>query len=557
MNVGYDVYLIETEIIRKGAAVEAKAWVDRRDRLTRQRRWSQLDEDAAYTGRELDRSVVNPSQIRKVIQEMKRAVEQEIFPNRQEVPKTLIFAKTDSHADDILQIVREVYGQGNAFCRKVTYTAQDPDSILSSFRNDYHPRIAVTVDMIATGTDVKPLEVLLFMRDVRSRNYYEQMKGRGTRSLSFDDLRRVSNSADSAKTRFVLIDAVGVERSLKTDSRPLERQPQMALQDLLRNIAVGHRDDDTVLSLANRLVRLARQLDDKALTRIEKAADGIPLKELGKGLIAALDPNRIVETARVMAQEQGITRTEETLTVQELAAAKARRVFAACVPFDRPELRDAIESARREREQIIDHLNLDQVTFAGYSAQAEAQAQQVIQSFTAFIAAHRDEIAALSFFYQQPYQRRPLTFEMIEELHDALSRPPLMLTTERLWSAYARVQQNQVKGVATKRQLADLIALVRFAIELDGELKPFADQVNLKFQEWIFRHNARRTTAFTPEQTEWLWMIKDHIAASCAMSRNDFDYAPFADQGGLQKAWGLFGGELDPLMEEMNRELAA
>jgi len=553
VNVGYDVYLIETEIIRKGAAVEAKAWVDRRDRLTRQRRWSQLDEDAAYTGRELDRSVVNPSQIRKVIQEMKRAVEQEIFPNRQEVPKTLIFAKTDSHADDILQIVREVYGQGNAFCRKVTYTAQDPDSILSSFRNDYHPRIAVTVDMIATGTDVKPLEVLLFMRDVRSRNYYEQMKGRGTRSLSFDDLRRVSNSADSAKTRFVLIDAVGVERSLKTDSRPLERQPQMALQDLLRNIAVGHRDDDTVLSLANRLVRLARQLDDKALTRIEKAADGIPLKELGKGLIAALDPNRIVETARVMAQEQGITRTEETLTVQELAAAKARRVFAACVPFDRPELRDAIESARREREQIIDHLNLDQVTFAGYSAQAEAQAQQVIQSFTAFIAAHRDEIAALSFFYQQPYQRRPLTFEMIEELHDALSRPPLMLTTERLWSAYARVQQNQVKGVATKRQLADLIALVRFAIELDGELKPFADQVNLKFQEWIFRHNARRTTAFTPEQTEWLWMIKDHIAASCAMSRNDFDYAPFADQGGLQKAWGLFGGELDPLMEEMNR----
>jgi type I restriction enzyme R subunit len=220
-------------------------------------------------------------------------------------------------------------------------------------------------------------------------------------------------------------------------------------------------------------------------------------------------------------------------------------------------LRDAVESARREREQMIDHLNLDQVTFAGYSEQAEAQAQQVIQSFTAFIAAHRDEIAALSFFYQQPYQRRALTFEMIEELHDALSRPPLMLTTERLWSAYARVQQNQVKGAAVKRQLTDLIALVRFAIELDGELKPFADQVNVKFQEWIFRHNARRTTAFTPEQTEWLRMIKDHIAASCAMGRDDFDYAPFADQGGLQKAWGLFGGELDPLMEEMNRELAA
>ncbi|MEI2781482.1 MAG: type I restriction-modification enzyme R subunit C-terminal domain-containing protein [Candidatus Competibacter sp.] len=558
VNVGYDVYVIETEITRKGGEVEAMAWVDHRDRLTRKRRWSQLDEDAVYTGQELDRSVVNPSQIRRVIQEMKRAVEREIFPNRREVPKTLIFAKTDSHADDIIQIVREVYAQGNAFCKKVTYKAEeDPDSILAGFRNDYHPRIAVTVDMIATGTDVKPLEVLLFMRDVRSRNYYEQMKGRGVRSLSFDDLRRVSNSADSAKTRFALIDAVGVEQSLKTDSRPLERKPHLAMKDLLQGVAIGHRDDDTVLSLANRLIRLAKQLDVKALARIEKVSGGIPLNALGKTLIAALDPDRIVETALATARDRGITRTEETLADEELAAAKAQRVAVACAPFDVPELRDAIESARREREQIIDHLNLDQVTFAGYSAQAEEQAQKVIQTFAEFIAAHKDEIAALSFFYQQPYQRRQLTFDMIEELHDALSRPPLMLTTERLWSAYARVRRNEVKGADLKRQLADLIALVRFAIGLDGELKPFADQVNLRFQEWIFRHNARRTTAFTPEQTEWLRLIKDHIAASCAIGRDDFDYAPFADRGGLQKAWKLFGGELDGLMREMNEELVA
>jgi type I restriction enzyme R subunit len=558
VNVGYDVYVIETEITRKGGEVKAKAWVDHRDRLTRKRRWSQIDEDAVYTGQELDRSMVNPSQIRWVIQEMKRAVEREIFPNRQEVPKTLIFAKTDSHADDIIQIVREVYGQGNAFCKKVTYKAEeDPDSILAGFRNDYHPRIAVTVDMIATGTDVKPLEVLLFMRDVRSRNYYEQMKGRGVRSLSFDDLRRVSNSADSAKTRFALIDAVGVEQSLKTDSRPLERRPHLAMKDLLQGVAIGHRDDDTVLSLANRLIRLAKQLDAKALARVEKTSGGIPLNVLGKALISALDPDRIVETALATARDRGITRTEDSLTDEELAAAKAQRVAVACAPFDVPELRDAIESARREREQIIDHLNLDQVTFAGYSAQAEEQAQKVIQTFAEFIAAHKDEIAALSFFYQQPYQRRQLTFDMIEELHDALSRPPLMLTTERLWSAYARVRRNEVKGADLKRQLADLIALVRFAIGLDGELKPFADQVNLHFQEWIFRHNARRTTAFTPEQTEWLRLIKDHIAASCAIGRDDFDYAPFADRGGLQKAWKLFGGELDGLMREMNEELVA
>ncbi len=558
VNVGYDVYEIETEITKKGAELKAKEWVDHRDRQTRKKRWSETEEDTIYSGKELDRSVVNVSQIRQVILAMKNAVENQIFPARQETPKTLIFAKTDSHAEDIINMVREVYGQGNAFCKKVTYRAEeDADSILSSFRNDYNPRIAVTVDMIATGTDVKPLEVLLFMRDVRSKGYYEQMKGRGVRSLDGDSLKRVSNSADGAKTRFVLIDAVGVEKSLKTESRPLEKLPNIPLKDLLQGVAMGSRDDDTVLSLANRLVRLAKQLDNKAQARIEKAAGGQSVSALGKGLIAALDPDAIVATALETARAQGITRSEETLLPEEIATARAARVAQACAPFDQPELREAIENARREREQLIDHLNLDQVTFSGFSEQAESEAKANIAGFIDYIAQHKDEIAALSFFYQQPYQRRALTFDMIEELHEHLTKPPLMLTTERLWGAYARVQANQVKGVERKRQLTDLVSLVRFALGLESELKPFADEVDKRFQGWIFRHNAQRASAFTPEQTEWLRLIKEHIASSCSIHRDDFDYAELADKGGLQKAWQLFGKELDTLIDEMNKELVA
>ncbi len=285
VNVGYDVYEIETEITQKGGELKATEWVDHRERATRKKRWAQVEEDTAYTAKDLDKSVVNKSQIRKVIEAMKQAVETRIFPERRETPKTLIFAKTDSHADDIVHTVREVYGQGNAFCRKVTYGEKDAEGVLASFRNDYHPRIAVTVDMIATGTDVKPLEVLLFMRDVRSRGYYEQMKGRGVRSLGAEGLKKVSCSAPGAKDRFVLIDAVGVERSLKTDSRPLERQPTVALKDLMQNIALGNRDDDTVLTLAGRLVRLAKQLDDKQQRRIEQASGGAGAGALGKALI--------------------------------------------------------------------------------------------------------------------------------------------------------------------------------------------------------------------------------------------------------------------------------
>jgi len=557
VNVGYDVYEITTEITQKGAELKAQEWVDHRDRATRKKRWAETEEDTAYSGKELDKSVVNPSQIRQVIQAMKAAVETRIFPTRRETPKTLIFAKTDSHADDIVQTVREVYGQGNAFCRKVTYSEKDADGVLASFRNDYHPRIAVTVDMIATGTDVKPLEVLLFMRNVRSRGYYEQMKGRGVRSLGADGLQSVSASADGAKTRFVLIDAVGVEKSLKTESRPLERKPGLPLKDLLQGVALGHRDDDTLLSLANRLVRLAKQLDDKAQARIEKISGGVPVRDLGKGLIAALDPDAIAQTALATARAQGITRNEDSLLPEELEAARAQRVAAACAPFDQPELRDEIENARREREQLIDHLNLDQVTYSGFSEQAQAQAQAAIQRFTDYIQQHKDDIAALGFFYQQPYQRRALALEAIEDLHQHLGRPPLLLTTERLWSAYARVQASQVKGASSQRQLTDLVSLLRFALGLDTELQPFADMVDKRFQAWVFRHNAQRRSAFTPEQMDWLRLMKEHIASSCSIHRDDFDYAALADKGGLQKAWRLFGQELDGLMDEMNWELVA
>ena len=578
VNVGYDVYEIETDISRAGAKLEAKEWVDHRDKLTRKKRWDQTEEVNDYSHKELDRSVVNVSQIRQVIKAMKEAVETKIFPNRSEVPKTLIFAKTDSHADDIIQKVREEYGQGNDFCQKVTYNAKDPDAVLSDFRNEFNPRIAVTVDMIATGTDVKPLEVLLFMRDVRSKGYYEQMKGRGVRSLSFEELHRISQSATSAKDRFILIDAVGVEKSQKTESRSLERNPTLPLKDLLQGVAMGHRDNDTIQSLANRLTRLSKNANKKALKAIEKTSGQSP-QQLAKQLLKAIDPDAITEQALKNTKAAGITRGEDTLTEQERNTARDQLVNQACEPFDNPELRDNLESTRREREQIIDHINLDTVLVSDFSEQAINNAQELVNSFKTFIEQHKDEIEALSFFYQQPYQRRALTFDMIEQLHEQLQKPPLLLTTEKLWSAYSRLQpasnsgakaeakaetkgesstdSKKVKGQNQKCQLCDIIALVKYAIGLEDELKPFAEQVDSKFKQWIFRHNAQRTTSFTPEQTEWLRMIKDHIATSAGIDRDDFDYSPFADKGGLQKAWGLFENELDTMINELNQELVA
>lgn len=282
VNVGYDIYTIETEITKQGSKIEAKEYVDKREKLSRKTRWEQLDEDVQYNSKDLDRDIVNPSQILNVIRTFKNKLP-EIFPNRTEVPKTLIFAKTDSHADDIIQRVREEFGEGNDFCKKITYqTEEDPKSVLADFRNAYNPRIAVTVDMIATGTDVKPLECLLFMRDVKSKNYYEQMLGRGTRTLNYEDLKRVSPSVKSSKTHFVVIDAIGVAKSQKTDARPLEKNRSVQMKELLAQVLMGSQDEAVYSSLASRLARLDKELNQPEKEQFKKLSKGLSIAQVIK-----------------------------------------------------------------------------------------------------------------------------------------------------------------------------------------------------------------------------------------------------------------------------------
>ena len=327
VNVGEDIFLIETQVGKNGAHL-MKQLIEYRDRLSRAKRWKQLDEDVDYKPTQLDRDIVNPSQIRTVIRSFKDNLFTTLFPRRKEVPKTLIFAKTDSHADDIIQIVREEFGEGNDFCRKITYSADNPESVLSSFRNDYNPRIAVTVDMIATGTDVKPIECLIFMRDVRSKNYFEQMKGRGTRVLSKEDLQKVTPSATENKDHFVIVDAVGVTKSKKSDTRPLERKPTVSMKELMMNVALGAKDEDTLTSLANRVIRLNSQMSPAERKQFE-AKVGTAAGSVAENLLNAFDED--VLTAKAQADTGSAEVTEE-----QLKQAQKELIQAAVAPFHDP-----------------------------------------------------------------------------------------------------------------------------------------------------------------------------------------------------------------------------
>jgi type I restriction enzyme R subunit len=548
VNVGFNVYLVETEITKKGAAIWKGEYVDIREKLSRKKRWEQLDEDVVYSAKEIDRKVVNPNQIRAIISTFRERLP-EIFPRREEVPKTLIFAKTDSHADDIIRIVREEFGEGNAFCKKVTYRSEeDPKSILSQFRNDYYPRVAVTVDMIATGTDVKPLECLIFMRDVKSKNYFEQMKGRGTRTISLDDLRKVTPSANYTKDHFVIIDAIGVTRSLKTDSRPLERKPAAALKDLLAAVAVGAKDEDLFTTLAGRLSRLGNIMNEKEKETFAEKAQSKPVGQVVKELLNAYDPDRIEEKAR----EQFNTKSEESPTPEQLDQVQEGLILQAADTFS-GDLNNYIENVRRIHEQIIDTVNPDTLEFAGWDKDNKAAAEQIIADFTTFIEAHRDEILALQILYNQPQRRKEITYGMIKGILEKIKEDKPALSPLRVWQAYESVAK--VNGTPEK-ELTALVSLLRKVTGIDETLTSFDKTVDRNFQKWVFGKQAG-PLKFNDEQMEWLRLIKEHIATSFHIEKDDFSLSPFDSRGGLGKLWQLFGDNTEKIIAEMNEALAA
>jgi type I restriction enzyme R subunit len=557
--VPYNVYTIETHITQTGGAIKMGEMVDKRERLTRKKFWEAVDEDLEYTGKQLDKDVVNPSTIRSIIREVKNQLPS-MFPDRIditgnfEVPKMLIFAKTDSHAEDIIDIVREEFDERNDFCKKITYqSSEDPKTILSQFRNDYYPRIAVTVDMIATGTDVRPLEVLLFMRDVKSRSYYEQMKGRGTRTCSLEELRaKGTPSAKYAKDHFVIIDAIGVEQSQKTDSRPLEKAPGVSLKEVLQRIAVGERSEEMMSTLANRLLRLDKQISAYEKQTFEEKAQGKGISEVVRQLLHAHDPDTVeILKVGILSATPDISPLELERQLQQQHQVILENAVAV---FHSPELREFIIDVRRKYDQVIDSVNIDSVTRSGWVKDQVQEAEQLITDFTLWLKEHKDEITALQIFYDQPYRRRELTFKMIKDLSEEILRNKPALAPLKIWKAYEQLEQ--VAG-QPKNELVALVSLLRRVTDVDAALTAFDKTVDKNFADWVWKKQQGATIKFNQEQMKWLHMMKEHIATSVHLNTDDLDYTPFDALGGRGKMWQLFGTDMETIIEELNEVLVA
>ncbi|WP_236748796.1 DEAD/DEAH box helicase family protein [Acidovorax carolinensis] len=512
VNVNYDVYRIKTEVSEQGAKVDKGFWLEMQDKATRRKTAWQLDDDFEYQPEELDRAVQTPDQIRTVVRTLRDRWQPDMFPQRQELPKTLIFAKDDNHAEKIVEILREEFGRGNEFAQKITYRSAQgggtsPEQLIKDFRTGYYPRVAVTVDMIATGTDIKPVEIVVFMRSVKSRSFFEQMKGRGVRVCKDDDLRSVNPGEHIKKDHFVIVDCVGVCERDKTDSRPMDTKKSVPLDKLLQAVSLGNVEDDVLSSIAARLARLDKDASDADRAKVVELSGGKTLRELARGIVDALAID----------------------ATQDMSPAEAdQRLRDATKPFAAPALREQLLKMKQKADLVIDTVTQDSLLHAGFSegSDREGHAGALVQSFEDFIKQHKDEITALQILYSRP-TRAPLRFEDVQALADALHAPPLNIDEGALWQAYATLRKGAVKGATQRRLLTDLVSLVRFAMQQTNELVPYPERVQANFKAWLAQHQqTSNNNPFTTEQQHWLEMIRDHIAANLGIEIDDFEYAP-------------------------------
>ncbi|MFF4484295.1 DEAD/DEAH box helicase family protein [Streptomyces sp. NPDC001520] len=558
VNVTFNVYEITTEITSKGGKI-ARGIIPVRDRRTRRQRYEDIDEDVAYGAQEVGVRVITKDQLRTVIKTFREKLFTEIFPERGKrdsetgelqwdqiyVPKTLVFAKNDNHAEEIVEVIRDVFGKGNDFCAKITHQAKKPDQLLSAFRNLPQLRIAVTVDMIATGTDVKPLECLLFLRDVRSWAYFEQMKGRGARTLPLTEFERVTPGV-GPKTRFVIVDAIGVTKKPKVDAAPQEQhtENQISLERLLRKTATRSLFKDTEVStLAARLSKLNIQLSDAERAGVERTA-GQPLQQIVHKMVDAISVDR-QEAARERGGDAAVRQLVEQ-ALEPLASNETLRV--------------ELLELRRAKDILYDETSKDRLLRAGAMAGGEASAKDVISSWRDYIREHQDEFSVLSTRNGANITPRE-AFEKLQDVARSIARPPRFWTPDRLWEAYEAIGEAQA-GTNGRREVADLVALIRYELEGGAEAgatppRPYAVQVEDRFVNWLKRHREAGTH-FSDQQLWWLQRIAGATAARVRFDVADLDYPPFSTRNGVDGFLAAFGeARAEEIIYELDRELSA
>ncbi|MGP3981424.1 type I restriction endonuclease subunit R [Streptomyces sp. KR80] len=547
VNVDFDVVRMRTDLRERGAAtIESGTTVRVKDRKTRRQRYQELDDDFTYSTRQIGRSVVTVDEIRGVLTAY-RDNWRRWFPGRSELPKTLIFTVGEDHAEDVLAQVKEVFGRGDEFAKKITYKSrqagEDPDELIRALRTSPRLRVAVTVDMIATGTDVKALECVIFLREVRSAVLFEQMKGRGARTIGQTELQGVTPDADGSvrKDRFVLVDAVGVTDSSLVDAKPLvpAGERQVALSKLLDKAGTKSINANEAEILAGRLARLNQQLTEEERDQLTRAAGGKTLSEIASAIVKAVDPDR---------QERAL---------EDGGPAAARQLVEnAIAPLtENPELRRHIIEIRRDKDYVIDEFTAVRVTDVD-EVPREERAREEVGRWNKLLKEERDRIAAVNIALTSPRSVSPAeAYTALQELALEIRRPQYAWTPHSLWTFYEDLG-TAVHYPGQEVGVPDLISLIRYELGADDELKPYRETVEERFEAWLLKQRQAGAD-FTDEQLWWLRAIRDVVASDVGISTAEFNAEPFKGKGGGRGFAHAFPRrDVRSLLSELNRELA-
>jgi type I restriction enzyme R subunit len=544
VNVGFDIYRIKTQIGEEGGLIEAKSVVPAIDKRTREQKELEVEEDLEWKPTDQGIAIESPNHIRLVLETFRDRLFSEIFPElndqgekRKVVPKTLIFAKSDAHAETIVRIVREVFNKGDGFAAKITYTAKDPADLINRLRTSPELRIAVTVDMVATGTDVKPLECVLFMRDVRSGTYFEQMKGRGARSITDSDFQAVTEQGVH-KERFVIIDAIGVTEHGFVDVTVTDRVKTASLESLLKKAAARELTQDDAATLGSRLSKLGLRMTASERNEIEALA-GVTIEEMSQQLVRSVNaealahavknaPEGTPEEAVVHAFVQGLTGS--------LATSQA--------------LRDRLVTMHQSKYIIRDEVTPDQLLFAGGVPNIEL-AERTIQDWKQYMEDNKDEITSLQLLYSRP-QNSGVTRKQLEDLIATIRKPHQDWTPAVIWKSYELLNKT---NRSIQNKTVDLVSLVRYTLGIMPELVPFADVVEQRYRGWLLTQE-QRGTRFNQEQRRWLEAIKDYICTGVTFETEALESVPFNKWGGGS---GIERDFADPLavITDLNQALSA
>ena len=495
VNVDCRVYRIKTQATENGGAILEGDKVKRETCYTGQVQTINNQETKNYTREELNRSIINPAQIKLILETYRDAVYTELFtdpqrePNMDYLPKTLIFALNENHATNIVQIAKEVFGHNdNCFVQKITYSAGDSNELIRQFRNDKDFRIAVTCTLVATGTDIKPLEVVMFMRDVASEPLYIQMKGRGVRTIGDEQLRNVTPNAYS-KDCFFLVDAVGVTEHEKSITSPSDSATTklISLKELLEKITHGNVSDDYLRLLASRLSRISHKCEEKDREKFISLAH-ISMMDIASNIFDALEQGSLPEYVNVNESN-----TIRKALVHNIANEPDAREFLLILNAG------FIETLMPGEDMLISK---------GFS---QEEAQATTSAFEAYCEEHKDEIEALRIIYNN--QGEPLTYAILKDLENKLKFANSKFNTSLLWNSYAIINPPMVKHSSTKEEkeaLTNIIQLVRYAFHQIGRLESLYPSANQRFNLWC----GQNQRPLTEEQIGVMQQVFSYIASN-------------------------------------------